>query len=60
MTNPECEHRWVFMETICRSDSGGGYNICYTRLDLFYCDKCLEQKEVKKKEYSREKPDWYK
>lgn len=55
-----CEHRWVFIESHYKADSSGGYNICYSRLDRFYCEKCLEQKEVTKREHSREKPEWFK
>lgn len=55
----ECEHQWVFIESKYSSDPGA-YQICWKRLDRFYCQKCLEQKEVKKQEWDREKPEWFK
>lgn len=38
---------------------GGGYNIHYVRVDLFFCERCLEQAERRREEYAREKPEWW-
>jgi hypothetical protein len=54
----QCEHDWVHMDTIKRNMSAG-YNNEWKRIDLFYCKKCLEQRQSEKHSYQREKPDWY-
>jgi hypothetical protein len=51
--------RWVFLRTAKWVDDSGGYQSRFLRVDTFYCDGCLEQKEVKREEYSRDTPDWY-
>jgi len=53
-----CEHKWVLLEVI-RKTGWGSYNTEYIRIDRFYCEKCLEQKNVEKRGYSREVPEWY-
>lgn len=53
-----CKHAFVLMETK-KHDTCSGYNQKFTRIDLFYCSKCLEIKEVKRVDYSRDTPDWY-
>ena len=58
----ECKHKWIFMESICKK-TAFGFGIEYTRTDLFFCEKCLEQKQVKKEasqKYGESAPDWYK
>ena len=54
-----CEHdfRHIGTSYICKYREFG--NTTYTRVDRFYCSKCLENKEVVKEEYSRETPDWF-
>jgi len=54
----ECKHKWVHLETIKRVESHG-YQSEYIKIDRFFCEKCLEQKETRKSEYSRETPEWY-
>lgn len=54
----ECDHVWEHLETIKYTEAGG-YNIQYVRIDTFYCKKCLEYKNIKKDEYARESPEWY-
>jgi len=60
--NKKCKHHWIFMESICKRIPSDHY-IEYTRTDLFFCEKCLEQKQIKKSSnqlYNTPKPDWYK
>lgn len=53
-----CSHKWVHMDTKKHYDSAG-YNIEYTRVDNFHCEKCCEVKSNVRKETCREEPDWY-
>ena len=53
-----CQHRFVLLRS-ARWTESGGYNTRFCRLDTFFCEACLEQKEVPKDEYARETPDWY-
>ena len=46
----ECEHKWVFMETVKQRWRGRVINPSispqkkWKRIDRFYCEKCLEIK----------------
>jgi len=53
-----CEHKWVYMDSKKYSQYNG-YCSTFTRIDKFYCEKCLEIKEIKKVDSSRDTPDWY-
>ncbi|MBP1631190.1 MAG: hypothetical protein H6Q15_2083 [Bacteroidetes bacterium] len=56
----KCEHKWVFMESICKKRL---YGTTYERIDLFFCEKCLGQKQTKKEARigdGEPEPDWYK
>lgn len=54
-----CEHKWVYQCTDYKCDRGG-YASQYTKIDTYYCERCLEQKEIIAKDVSsREKPYWY-
>ncbi len=55
----QCVHKWVFMESNKFSEYRGNRNYNYTKIDRFYCEKCLKTKEVKHEETSYERPDWY-
>lgn len=58
----QCKHKWIFMESVCRTKKYDHY-VEYIRVDLFFCEKCLEQKQVKKEagqRYEEFTPDWYK
>ena len=58
----KCNHKWVYMESIYRKHSEDVLRI-YTRTDLFFCEKCLEQKQTTKSEtqdYRENIPDWFK
>lgn len=58
-----CEHKFVHLDTIKRKiDEYPSYGNTYIRIDTFYCEKCLETKEVKKEKYVGYRgsiPDWY-
>lgn len=56
---PECQHVYSHLETIKKTNSDGGYNIEYKRIDRFFCQKCLKERETVKSTYSRDKPDWF-
>jgi hypothetical protein len=53
-----CEHKFVHLETI-KKDKYDRDCVSYLRIDRFYCEKCLEQKEIRKEELRRERPEWY-
>ena len=54
----KCDHKWQHQETKKRTRYGR-YNSEWIRVDRYYCQNCLEIKELKKSEYSRQCPDWY-
>lgn len=54
----ECEHEYLHLDTNFYKESGG-YDNTYTRIDRFYCKKCLHEEEKLKTESSREKPSWW-
>jgi hypothetical protein len=54
-----CQHRYVVLRSARWTDDSGSYNTHFIRLDTFFCEHCLDQKEVRKEEYSRDTPDWY-
>lgn len=56
----ECQHRWRHMASQKFKDADNGYLCRHVRIDTFFCEVCLEQKDVKKEEWSRKTPDWYK
>lgn len=55
----ECNHKYVHLETAKWIDSSGTYNNGFFRIDRFFCEKCLDRKEVKKSEWCRETPEWF-
>ena len=56
---PDCEHQYAHIETKKWCDSSGGYNLHWCRTERFFCTRCLDIREVKQDEWSREAPDWY-
>jgi hypothetical protein len=54
-----CKHNFVFLRTSKWTDYSGNYNTGYFRIDYYYCNHCLEYKEVKRSDYCRDTPDWY-
>lgn len=56
----QCNHKWVHLDTFTNYKTyPHGYSCLYTKIDRFYCEQCLEIKEIKKEECSVDKPDWY-
>ena len=55
----KCEHKWVYLDSVKRNEDSGAYQIHWTKTDRFFCEKCLEQKQVTKDEWSRERPAWW-
>lgn len=53
-----CNHLFRYLETRKHQESNGSTGT-WTKIDRFYCEKCLEIKVIKQKEDSRERPDWY-
>lgn len=51
--------QWVFLRTAKWTSNDGGYNTRFTRVDTFFCCRCLEQKEKKREDWCRDTPDWY-
>lgn len=56
---PNCDHVFVILRTAKWMDQTGSYNTGFFRVDTFYCQKCLEQKEIPKSSWCRDTPDWY-
>jgi hypothetical protein len=57
---PICEHKYVHYD--CRKRQK--YLVTtgmteWTRIDYFFCEKCLDEKEKRKHEISRDKPELY-
>jgi len=55
----KCDHKFVHLDTNTWTDTSGAYQIGWFRIDRFFCEKCLEEKSVKKEEWARDKPEWY-
>ena len=53
-----CDHKFIFLSRSKKCKSSD-YNLHYIMIERFYCEKCLEEKEIKKEEYGRQQPDWY-
>ncbi len=53
-----CEHDFLYIESIYKRE-GMAYQRKYTRIDRFYCRKCLLETEKKREECSRDTPEWY-
>ena len=53
------EHKFVHLRTAKWIGNDGGYSTQFIRVDTFFCERCLDQKEVRKETYSRDTPEWY-
>ncbi len=55
----KCEHKYVYMETV-RQCASITLKKEWKRIDRFYCEKCLEIKDIIKTAPLREKkPEWF-
>lgn len=54
-----CDHKFVFLRSAKRTGNAGHYNTHFIRVDAFFCERCLECKEIRKEDFARETPDWY-
>ncbi len=59
-----CNHKYVFMETVRQRGERASFGISHQkdwkRIDRFYCEKCLEIKElVQTAPGYKDKPDWF-
>lgn len=58
----KCKHKFNILDTICTKKEERNFNY-FVRVDIFYCEKCLEQKTIKKQEQFalyQSIPDWFK
>lgn len=61
-----CEHKFVHKSTDGFYRSNGRYSWHYCLIDYFFCEKCLQEKEIKKEvtlgdyEIPDKLPDWAK
>jgi len=55
----KCDHRYVLLSTAKWTDGAGEFNTHFIRVDRFYCERCLADKELRKEERARDTPDWY-
>ena len=59
MTNDkQCEHKFVLLGTVKYADNSG-YNTHFVRVDTFFCERCLAERELRKDSYDRDTPEWY-
>lgn len=42
----ECEHKWVFQGSDYKEQQVGAIKYEVTRIDTYYCENCLERREV--------------
>jgi hypothetical protein len=58
-----CTHKFVHLETVKERPRSipNSYSVLgWKRIDRFYCEKCLEQKEfVKTAPHYENQPDWF-
>lgn len=47
----ECEHKWALQETKRKTSVSyvNGYTAYFYKTDIYYCEKCCEIKEIKKR-----------
>ena len=65
MSEKQCEHKYVHQSANCYIQPVSLTTDNYVRIDIYYCEKCLNQKVVKKEHqrvmYSGSDtiPDWW-
>lgn len=48
-TVEKCNHKWIFQETQQKrhtTNNNGHYTAHFERVDVYYCEKCLEIKNI--------------
>jgi hypothetical protein len=61
-----CNHKFVHFDTLYKKTTVGGGNpflphySIRKRIDRFFCERCLELKDVIKEQISEYPPDWWK
>lgn len=53
-----CEHKFVHLDTK-KTRQSNGWTDYFKRVDTYFCEKCLEEKEKIKEASERYAPDWY-
>jgi len=61
----DCEHKFVHQETIKYAENSGRNSTTYTKIDIYFCEKCLTKEEKKLTHFcftqdEWKKPDWTK
>lgn len=59
---PKCDHEYFHESTHYQRESDGYGKMRYTRLDVYFCHKCLDKKDVVREEVifsSVEPPIWW-
>ena len=56
-----CEHKWIFQRSDFSQERAGYSNYHFKRIDTYFCEKCLEVKEIigKEESYLEKKPYWF-
>lgn len=54
----KCDHKYVHLRSHV-SKERGSYNNTYSLTDVYYCERCLDEKTKVKSEDRRQAPDWW-
>lgn len=54
----KCEHKFIYLRAE-KSVTEGAFNSCWKRDDVFFCEKCLEERRKHTEENSRNAPRWW-
>jgi hypothetical protein len=55
-----CTHKFVHFDTTYKTSKEGYHSYYWKRIDRFYCERCLELKDVVREQISEYSPDWWK
>ena len=53
-----CEHKFMLVDTI-KKEIPYRYVSNFKSIRIFFCEKCLEQKNVTQEQTSSETPEWF-
>lgn len=59
MDQKKCEHKYIHFDTHKRKEDRVFGVPSWTRIDVFFCEKCLDEQKKYKNECSWERPEWY-